>query len=1030
MPASSDRTRPPGMEESDQVEKRVRRMAVLGILLASFLIGGIATILLYTVQADHLRNQLFFTIELETAALEAELARLNNIASQITSRTRIRQELERHNRGEVGKQALIEFTTPKLADAMHSNRDVLGITRLSRDLTPIVSVGSDIATDLWPQAISESKNSIGTPDNGRLVVAAPIHNRAMETVGIDLVMFSDRRLTTIMQRFVDRIEGMGSVQVAALEDGRVEHFYDIGHSAQPLSHEALKSEIIAHLQLGMSPGLHNPDVSESGKMIATHGPIADTDWLFVFYADPAVTFAPARMQAAYAALTVLILALLGIAVSGRITRPLVIRISTETRNLRHLLRRNEDLLDAVKANESKLQAIVDNAPALIYIKDRAGKYLMVNNSYEHLVERPRDQIIGRYDYELFPEDIAKSTRDTDLEVLNNGRSLELDEQAPQSDGLHDFLSIKFPLRDGKGDVYGICGIASDITERRESERRLRQSATVFDCTSEAIVITDVQGTVLNVNTAFTEILGYSREEAIGQNPRMWKSDYHDDAFYQEMWRSIHETGEWRGEIFNRSKEGAITPALATVSTVRNRDGEAISHVAIYTDVSQIRKSQQQLTHLAHHDALTNLPNRALFFERLEHCLERAARHEKQVAVIFVDLDHFKHVNDSLGHSHGDQLLVAVAELLTSAIRNEDTVARIGGDEFTILIEEVRDRGSLVRLIEKILNTFDHEFLLADSSVRVTPSLGISLSPDDGRDAETLMRNADAAMYRAKSLGRNTYQFYTEELTQLAFARMQMDSALRKAIPRGEFELRYQPKINLATGSIVGMEALLRWQNPELGEVGPERFIPVTEENGLILPLGEWVIEEACRQARSWLDKGILKGAVAVNISGIQIRRGDLAELVSRVLQKTGLPAEALELEVTEGFIMEESERAIKVLNELRDLGMTLAIDDFGTGYSSLSYLKSLPIQRLKIDKSFIRDIPEDKNDMAITRAIIALARSLNLELIGEGVETDTQRRFLLDEGCRFGQGYLFHQPLEAAEMEQLLQIHGRQQQAG
>ena len=1003
---------------------------MLGILLASFLIGGVATVLLYRIQTGTLLDQLFFSIELETAALEAELSRMSNIAGQITSRTQIRQELERHNRGEISTQALKDFTVPKLADAMRSNGDVLGIARLSHEMTPILGVGSDIPANSWPQSVSESATRLGIPEKGMVVVSAPIHNRAMETVGFDLVMFSDHRLKTIMQRFYDRIEDTGSVQIATLRDGRANHFYDIGHSEQPLSHETLKSEIIAQLQLGLNQGLHSPDVTESGKMIVTHGPIGSSGWVFVFYTDPGDLFAQARVQAAYTMLTVLVLAMLGVAFSSRITQPLVSRISSETRNLRRLLRRNEELLDAVKANESKLQAIIDNAPAVIYIKDRAGRYLLVNSSYERLVDRPRDRIIGRYDYELFPEDIAKSTRDTDLEVLNNGRSLELDEQAPQADGMHDFLSIKFPLLDTRGGIYGVCGIASDITERRESERRLRQSATVFDCTAEAIVITDAQGTVLDVNSAFTEILGYSREEVIGHNPRFWKSDFHDDAFYREMWRSIQSTGEWRGEIFNRSKDGAIVAALSTISTVHNAGGEPISRVAIYTDVSQIKKSQQQLTHLAHHDALTNLPNRVLFFERLEHCLERARRHEKQVAVIFVDLDHFKHVNDSLGHSHGDRLLVGVAQVLTAAVRSEDTVARIGGDEFTILIEEVRDRGSLVRVIEKILRAFDREFLLADSSIRVTPSLGVSVSPDDGQDAETLMRNADAAMYRAKSLGRNTYQFYTEELTQLAIARMQMDSALRNAIPRGEFDLHYQPKIDLATGGIVGMEALLRWQNPELGEVAPERFIPVTEDNGLILPLGEWVLEEACRRARAWLDSGLLRGTVAVNISGVQVRRGDLVEVVRRALQKTGLPAETLELEVTEGFIMGESGRAIRVLNELRDLGLTLAIDDFGTGYSSLSYLKSLPIHRLKIDKSFIRDIPEDKNDMAITRAIIALARSLNLELVAEGVETEIQRRFLLDEGCRFGQGYLFHHALDAADMHRLLHQQGKQQQAG
>jgi diguanylate cyclase (GGDEF)-like protein/PAS domain S-box-containing protein len=311
-----------------------------------------------------------------------------------------------------------------------------------------------------------------------------------------------------------------------------------------------------------------------------------------------------------------------------------------------------------------------------------------------------------------------------------------------------------------GDQEFYIAVIHDISARRDSERRLRQSAKVFDCAAEAIVITDTQGIILDVNTAFTEILGYPREEVIGRNPRMWKSDFHDDAFYEVMWRSIRETGEWRGEIINRNKDGSITPALSTISTVRSESGEPISHIAIYTDVSQMKKSQQHMAHLAHHDPLTNLPNRVLFYERLEHCLERAARREGQVAVIFLDLDHFKNVNDSLGHSFGDKLLIQVAAALTAAVRGEDTVARIGGDEFTILIEEMRDKANLSSVVKKVLRAFDREFRLGESSVRVTPSLGVSLSPEDGEDAETLMHNADAAMYRAKAKGRNTYQFYT------------------------------------------------------------------------------------------------------------------------------------------------------------------------------------------------------------------------------------------------------------------------------
>ncbi|MCB1728286.1 MAG: diguanylate cyclase, partial [Gammaproteobacteria bacterium] len=423
------------------------------------------------------------------------------------------------------------------------------------------------------------------------------------------------------------------------------------------------------------------------------------------------------------------------------------------------------------------------------------------------------------------------------------------------------------------------------------------------------MITNTQGQVIDVNPAFTRILGYTREQVVGRKPSMWKSDLYDESFYKSMWASITETGQWRGEIINRNRDGSVTPELVAINTVYNEYGEPASYVAIYTDISQIKESQDQLAHLAHHDPLTNLPNRILFHERLQHALDRASRRDGSVAVIFVDLDHFKHVNDSLGHSYGDRLLIEVARVLSSRLRNDDTVARIGGDEFTILIEEVCDRNRLTSVIEKILEAFDREFVLGDSTIRVTPSLGVSISPNDGTDAETLMRNADAAMYRAKSLGRNTYEFYTEELTALATRRIHIDGALRKAIQDAEFHLAYQPQIDLTTGRIVGMEALLRWNSSVLGPMSPDQFLPIAEDSGLILPLGEWILSEACRQAREWLDAGMLPGTLAVNISGVQVRRGDLVEVVRRVLQRSGLPAGKLELELTESFIMGESQNA-------------------------------------------------------------------------------------------------------------------------
>jgi diguanylate cyclase (GGDEF)-like protein/PAS domain S-box-containing protein len=1134
---------------STPIERRVRLLAVLGILLTSCVIGGIATVLLYNSQVSTLTNQLSFAIRLQTAAMGAELVRLHSIADQVTSRTQIRNELERFRRGEISQGRLVEFTVPRLRDAMDSITDVVGITRLSDRLQPLLAVGEPIPPALWPNTISKHANTLGIPADGLLVVAAPIRNRDLQTIGIDLVMFRDDRLRNIMQGFFEQIDTSGSVQIASLREGMVHRFYAIGPDHSALSVEALKRELIESVQLGIGEGLRKVDAAgDSGALLAHHA-IGSSDWVFLYHADAAEFFAPARRHAGFAAFTALALAILGIALTSRVIRPLVLQLGSETRNLQHLLHKNEELLDAVQANETKLQAILDNAPAVIFIKDREGRYQLVNSSYERLVKLPREQIVGKFDYQLHPEDIAKSTRDTDLEVLRTGESITVDERAPHDDGMHDYLSIKFPLFDANGEAYAVCGISTDITPRKQVERRLaltqstvdrakvcvywadregrliylneaaldtlgldprrtgqlhigdinpsidragwprhwesvkrlgslqfetehqrtdgsrlpvevhathlafeaqefyialahdisqrrtverqlRQSATVFESTAEAIVITDADGRVLDVNPAFTAMLGYTREEVIGRTPRLWKSDRHEPAFYAAMWRSINETGQWRGEIVNRHKDGALIHELITINRVGNIDGEPLTYVAICTDISHIKHSQRQLAHLAHHDPLTNLPNRVLFQERLRHALDQSARRQRKVAVIFVDLDQFKHVNDSLGHSAGDRLLIEVAGLLHGSLRQDDTVARIGGDEFTILIEDVHDKHQLVPVIEKLVEGFEQEFDLDGAPIRITPSLGIAISPDDGADAETLMRNADAAMYRAKSLGRNTYQFYTEELTALAAQRIQLDGALRKAIALGEFDLLYQPQVDLASGRVVGMEALLRWNSATQGQVAPDRFIPIAEDNGLILPLGEWILAQACQQARQWLDAGLLPGTLAVNISGVQVRRGDLVQVIQRVLADSGLPAGHLELELTESFIMTESQSAIRTLHQLRALGLTLAVDDFGTGYSSLAYLKSLPVHLLKVDKSFIRDIPDDGNDMAITRAVIALARSLNLEIVAEGVETETQRRFLLQEGCAVGQGYLFHRPLNADEMTGLLRAqHGRQDQA-
>ncbi len=560
------------------------------------------------------------------------------------------------------------------------------------------------------------------------------------------------------------------------------------------------------------------------------------------------------------------------------------------------------------------------------------------------------------------------------------------------------------------------GVQEDITEQREYEDRLRQSATVFESTIEGVVITDVEGCIVDVNRAFSDITGYPREQAIGENPSLLRSGRHGPEFYQAMWASILSAGYWTGEIWNRCKDGRVIPEWLTISSVYDEEGLLTHYVGVFSDISQQKRTEEKLEYLAHHDPLTTLPNRLLFNARLHHALEHAERNRLTLAVIFLDLDRFKNINDSLGHPAGDLLLQQVADRLRHCVRTEDTVARIGGDEFTILLEGLGEPANAATVANKILLGFSEPFELEGRDQFVTASIGISVYPRDGRDNARLLRNADTAMYLVKEQGRNSYAFYAEQLTAQARERVMLENELHKALERNQLFLHYQPQVLLQTGEMIGAEALLRWRHPELGMIAPGRFIPIAEESGLIIDIGAWVLRKACLQAKQWLDEGLQLERIAVNIAGPQIQRGDLLGTTQQALELSGLPPQLLELEVTEGFIMREADHAIHLLGQMKALGVNLAIDDFGTGYSSLTYLKRLPIDILKIDQSFVRDIPQDANDMAIAKAVIAMGKSLGLQVIAEGVETEQQQRFLIQEGCSLGQGYLFSRPVPAKDL--------------
>lgn len=569
------------------------------------------------------------------------------------------------------------------------------------------------------------------------------------------------------------------------------------------------------------------------------------------------------------------------------------------------------------------------------------------------------------------------------------------------------------LLDDRGRPERLTGTASDITQRRNDEDSLRQAAAVFDATQEGVLVTDAQQRIVHSNPAFSRITGYSQDEIIGLQPSLLKSGRHDAAFYHSMWQALENRGAWSGEVWNRRKNGEIYPQWQNIRAIRDDKGEISHFVAVFSDISALKRSQRELDYLAHHDPLSNLPNRLLFTERVEHALERAKREDRRGAVLLVDLDHFKHINESLGHNIGDLLLKEVGERLGLQLSPGITLARLGGDEFGLLCEDCSSAESATGMAQLVLSCLKQPFTVTGQELFISASIGISLFDQDSQDVAQVLRNVDSALFKAKSSGREGYAFYTEELTQYARQRVELVSALRHALENDELRVYYQPLICLKDQRMIGAEALVRWQHPERGLVPPGEFIPIAEESGLIGAIDAWVLEQACRQMVAWQAVGAALRFVAVNVSSRLFSRGELDLRVARILAETGLDPALLELEVTESAVMDNADAALALLGRLRELGVRLAIDDFGTGYSSLARLKRMPVHKLKLDQSFVRGLPHDQDDVAITRAVIALGHSLGLKVLAEGIEQVEQAELLLALGCDHAQGYYFGRPQPA-----------------
>ena len=561
----------------------------------------------------------------------------------------------------------------------------------------------------------------------------------------------------------------------------------------------------------------------------------------------------------------------------------------------------------------------------------------------------------------------------------------------------------------------------DITEQKRHEEQLLLLASVFANSIQGIYITSPEGNIERVNPAFTTITGYTAEEVIGRNPRLFKSRRHDKAFYQEMWATVRERGRWQGEIWDRRKSGEAYPAWLSITAIKDPQDRTTHFLAIFHDISEIKHGEERLKHQANHDALTGLPNRQLFNDRLEWALAHARRYRLKLALLFLDLDNFKSINDSLGHHMGDVFLQEVAQRLKGCCRAEDTVSRLGGDEFIIILPEVKNEQGTVHMAQRIVQSFLKPIHLGGHDLFPSASIGITMYPSDGEDVATLVKNADMAMYKAKELGRNSYVMYTETMNRDVVRRMALETSLRQALEREEFRVYYQPKVNIQTGAISGMEALVRWQRSENDLVLPGEFIPVAEETGLIFLLGEWVLRTACRQARLWHDQGFPNLSISVNLSAKQFQDENLVLLVKRSLKESGLPPKDLNLEITEHIVMIDTQISGRIMSELKKMGIKISMDDFGTGYSSLDYLRRYPADRLKIPKAFIVEIISDPSSILIVKAITALSRQLGMSAIAEGIETSRQLEMLEACSCPEAQGFYFARPLGAKDILPLLQ---------
>ncbi|OIR02383.1 cyclic di-GMP phosphodiesterase Gmr [mine drainage metagenome] len=677
----------------------------------------------------------------------------------------------------------------------------------------------------------------------------------------------------------------------------------------------------------------------------------------------------------------------------------------------------------LEQTQRRLRALMEAVDDAVVVIDQDGAIEAMNGMAESLFGHAAPELVGSDIWLLMPPDHCERFLTAFKKRVTGGETglrRRYDIRGQRRDGTT--FPAQMTLAEGRGGPHRLFTLViRDLSERKALYSRLSMTEKVLEATSEGVILADLKGRILWVNTGFTRISGYSRDEAIGQTTNLLKSGLQSPSFYKSMWGELSKTGEWAGEIWNRRKDGEAYPEWLSIKTIYDELGQPERFIGVFSDISKHKRAQETIRHLTYYDAVTRLPNRYLFQDRFNQSLERAKRANRQVALVLVSLDRFKTINETLGHQTGDALLRDVAQRLTNSVRGEDTVSRLRGDTFCCILAELGQTHDANPVINRILDAFSLPFQIGGHELFITASLGISLFPLDGGEMDDLLQKAESAVNRSKERAENSYYFYTPEMNANSMERLRLETDLRKAINRGELVLYYQPKVDARSGRLVGAEALVRWHHPEYGMVPPGRFIPIAEDTGLILPIGASVMKQACQQIQDWMAHGLTPVPVAVNLSAHQFRQPDMVQSVTRILDDYRVPQGLIELELTESAVMRNADSAIDVLMELHHMGLSIAIDDFGTGYSSFSYLKRFPIDRLKIDRSFVQDLGRDQTGEEIVGAIIAMAHSLKMSVIAEGVESAQQLDMLRDMGCEEIQGFYYSRPVPAAEFARFLQ---------